>query len=563
MTRARSTARTGPRSVVRASSSIAVFAALLIVATLRIVATYSVFNDTVDEAWHIGCGMVWLSGRAYDCNPEHPPLARGMMALGPYLAGARDPGLQDGQPEGRAVLHYGGNFDRMLALARLGILPFFWLAALVVYLWARRSFGEPAALFATLCFTMFPAALAHAGLATTDMPATASIGAAFLAMLFWLEKPAPARSLLFGAALALAVLSKFSSLAFLPSAAVAALAGYVLIRRPGFKSHMEAQRVRLAPPGESETVSRRTPFRTRSPVSIGLHARSAPIVAAIAALLIWAGYRFHFAGVPAPELWQGIRDVIGHNHTGHPGYLLGRYGEQGWWYYFPVAIAFKTPLALLALIGVGAAVCWSRRSERDGAYLTPLTYSLGILVFVAAFGHINLGIRHILPVYIAFSVIAGVGAQWLWRSSVAARAILAGLLIWFAASSALSHPDYLAYFNVLAGSQPEKILVDSDLDWGQDMKRLAARLKQLDVQELAFDPFNGAYVEDLQAVHQFPPIKPLDPNRPSHGWNAASLTMLKLWRLGYFKSDPTRELWTDRIPPTERVGKGVLLWYVP
>jgi hypothetical protein len=516
--------------------SIAGFMALLAIATARIVATYPVFNDTVDESWHIGCGMVWLSGRIYDCNPEHPPLARGMMALSPFLAGARDTGQHDGALEGRAVLHHGGNFDRMLALARMGILPFFWLASLVVYLWARRSFGEPAAFVATLCFTMFPATLAHAGLATTDMPATASIGAAFLAMLLWMEKPTPSRSLLFGAALALAVLSKFSSLAFLPSAALAALVGYVLSQRPRFKSLIE---------------------------SITRCAPSAAIVAVTTAILIWAGYRFHFAGVPAPELWQGIRDVMSHNRTGHPGYLLGHYGEQGWWYFYPVAIIFKTPLALLALLGVGAFVCWRRRGERGGAYVTPLAFSLGILIFAAAFSHINLGIRHILPAYVAFCVIAGVGAQWLWSSGHATRAILAGSLVWFAASSALSHPDYLAYFNVLAGREPERILVDSDLDWGQDMKRLAVRLKQLDVKELAFDPFNGAYVEDLQAEHRFPPIHPLDPSGPSHGWNAASLTMLELWRLGYFKSDPARELWTDRTPPTERVGKGVLLWYVP
>ena len=451
------------------------------IATARIVATYPVFNDTVDESWHIGCGMVWLSGRTYDCNPEHPPLARGMMALGPYLAGARDTGQHAGALEGRAILHHGGNFDRMLALARMGILPFFWLASLVVYLWARRSFGEPAAFFATLCFTMFPAALAHAGLATTDMPATASIGAAFLAMLMWIEKPTLSRSLIFGAALALAVLSKFSSLAFLPSAAVVAFAAYLLSQRPRFKSLVE---------------------------SIMRCAFSAAIVAVTAAMLIWAGYRFHYAGVPAPELWQGIRDVISHNNTGHPGYLLGHYGEQGWWYFYPVAITFKTPLALLALLGIGIFVCLRRGGERGGAYATPLAFSLGILIFAAAFSHINLGIRHILPAYVAFSVIAGVGAQWLWTSGRAVRAILAGLLVWFVASSVLSHPDYLAYFNVLAGREPERILVDSDLDWGQDMKRLSVRLQQLDVKELAFDPFNGAYVEDLQNEGKFPPIHP-------------------------------------------------------
>ncbi len=492
----------------------------MILATARIVATYPVFNDTVDEAWHIGCGMVWLSGRTYNCNPEHPPLARGMMAVGPYLAGARDTGDTRGDShEGRAVLNYGGNFDRMLALARMGVLPFFWLASTVVFLWTWRSLGGPAALFATLCFTMFPAVLAHAGLATTDMPATGSIGAAFLAMLIWIEKPGWKMGLVFGAALALAVLSKFSSLALLPAATLI----YLIWVRPSLKGTL----------------------------------RTVPFVAATAALLIWAGYRFHFDRVPAPELWQGIRDVMAHNSVGHPGYLLGHFGEHGWWYYYPVAIAVKTPLALLALIAAGVVACLERR-----AY-APLAYAAGILLFASTLSNINLGIRHILPAYVGLCVAAGAGAAWLWSAGVPQRVLACGLLLWLIVASARSHPDYLAYFNELAGSHPENILVDSDLDWGQDMKRLAARMQELGVKDLAFDPFNGAYPEELQQRGQFPAIHPLDPHVPAHGWNAASLTMLKLFRMGTFRSNPPVEIWTDRIPPTERVGKGVLLWYVP
>jgi hypothetical protein len=512
--------------------SIAAFLALLILATARIVATYSVFNDTVDEAWHIGCGMVWLSGRPYDCNPEHPPLARGMLALGPYLAGARDTGDTRGDShEGRAVLNYGGNFDRMLALARMGVLPFFWLACFVVYAWTRRAFGEPAAFFATLCFTMFPAILAHAGLATTDMPAVGSIGAAFLAMLIWLERPGPALpgwkgAIVFGAALALAALSKFSSLALLPAAALATLLCYLVSRGP-----------------VTEPVRRCLP--------------SVALVVLTTAMLVWAGYRFHFSHVPAPELWQGIRDVLAHNRGGHPGYLLGHYGEHGWWYYYPVAIAVKTPLALLALIAVGIFACWKQRVP------APLAYAAGILLFAATVSNINLGIRHILPAYVGLCVVAGAGAAWLSSTGTVARVVAYALLAWLTFASVRSHPDYLAYFNEIAGEHPENFLVDSDLDWGQDMKRLARRMQQLDVKELAFDPFNGAYIEELQNKGQFPPIKPLDPLGPAPGWNAASITMLKLWRLGTFKSNPPVELWTDRIPPTERVGKGVLLWYVP
>ena len=92
------------------------------------------------------------------------------------------------------------------------------------------------------------------------------------------------------------------------------------------------------------------------------------------------------------------------------------------------------------------------------------------------------------------------------------------------------------------------------------MKRLAARLQEVGAREVAFDPFIVAH---LEAVHGFPPIRPSDPRAPAPGWNAVSLTMLKIFRLGLNRTYPDFVLWTDRIPPTERVGKGVLLWYIP
>ena len=519
-----------------AAYSRAAFLGLLIVATARIVATYNVFNDTVDETAHIGCGMEWLANRTYRLEPQHPPLARALTALGPYLSGARFHQQPDPWREGRAILTVGNRYDRMLALARLGILPFFWLASLVVYVWTRRSFGEPAAFFATLTFTVLPPVLAHAGLATTDMALTATLGAAFLALLLWIEEASPLRTALLDAALAATVLSKFSSLAFLPAATLAALICYFAVERPRLRRLIEWVRPRALPFAAA---------------------------AAIASLLIWAAYRFSFDRFPAPELWQGIRDVQTHNEQGHAGYLLGQYGEKGWWYYYAAALAVKTPLAMLALLGVGAVLCWKRRMRLSGAYCTPLPFALGILLFASLYSHINLGIRHILPVYIGFSVVAGIGAQWLWSRGAAARAIVTSLLAWMVISSAASHPDYLAYFNAIAGSRPENILVDSDLDWGQDMKRLAHRLKEAGATEVAFDPFNKSYVEQLESTGEFPRVKPLDPHGPARGWNAASLTMLKVFRLGLYKTNPGAVLWTDRIPPTERVGKSVVLWYVP
>jgi len=222
-------------------------------------------------------------------------------------------------------------------------------------------------------------------------------------------------------------------------------------------------------------------------------------------------------------------------------------------------LAVKTPLPFLALLLFGAWLCFRQQANRW--VCLALAFSLGILIFSVLFSRINIGVRHILPVYMGFSIVAAAGALRLLELSRTANWAgwtLGLLLLWLVATSALSHPDYLPCFNALAGDEPEKIVVDSDLDWGQDMKRLSKRLREVGARQVTFNPFILAY---LEAVHGFPPIRPMDPQAPSPGWNAVSLTMLKSARLGLYKEHPEVQLWPERIKPTERVGAGVLLWY--
>jgi 4-amino-4-deoxy-L-arabinose transferase-like glycosyltransferase len=290
-----------------------------------------------------------VAQHVYLYEPQHPPLARAMAALGPYLGGARLLDAPNMILEGVAVLYDGGHTGRTLTLARLGILPFFTLACLVVYFWARRYFGNPVAVVATGLFTLLPSVLAHAGLATTDMALTAYLGAAFLLLIVWAEQPSFRHSLLFGAATAMAVLSKFTSLGFLPVAAVFALVVYLVTERPGLK--------RLA------ALAKR---------------RAAPLAVAVlvGALVVWAGYLFSFGAVPgwsvrlpAPEFFDGIRRAMRRNASEGGGYLFGRLSPTGWWYFFPAALAVKTPLAFLFLLGLGAWLCWTKR--RHAAHWLP------------------------------------------------------------------------------------------------------------------------------------------------------------------------------------------------
>src|SRR5437870_8199075 len=195
----------------------------------------------------MACGLQYLAQHVYRYEAQHPPLARVMSALGPYLDGSRPLGGMNQDQEGVNVMYASGHPGRTLTLMRFGILPFFALAGLMVYFWARRHFGNVVALLAAGLFSLVPPVLAHAGLATTDMPLTGCLAAAFFCLLLWAEQPSWKHSLLLGATTALAVVSKFTALGFLPAAAVFALLAYIVVERPGVDGLTAAAKQRVVP----------------------------------------------------------------------------------------------------------------------------------------------------------------------------------------------------------------------------------------------------------------------------------------------------------------------------
>jgi len=532
---------------------------LIAIASARIVSTYWVFSHTADEPAHLACGVEWLDRGTYAMEAQHPPLARILVGLGPYVMGRRlhgppaDPSVPSGTEEdfgrrfrfmvsaGTDLLYQNHGYDATLAAARAGVLPFFWLACAVVYLWAKRDFGAPVGLAALLLFTSLPPVLAHAGLATTDMALTATLGAAFLTGRIWLERPSPRTAAVFGICAALAVSSKFSSLVFFPAAAAAALLWYFST------SHFPASRFGGA-------------VRERVP-SFG-------IAVAIVMVGVWAVYRFSFGKVyfgnfslPAPEFYRGLLEVTQHNARGHLTYLLGQLSIDGFWYYYPVVLLVKTPIGMLVLAAAGAVMALRGVRQRFEPCI-PLAFVAGILA-VAWFSRINIGVRHILPVYLGLSIL---GAQALWRAldDHSGRKWIPGaaaaLALWAVLASGASHPDYLPYFNEIASAHPENVLVDSDLDWGQDVKRLRKRLAEAGAKSVAFSPL--AYLGS-EKERDFPPLVLNDPQTPYAGWNAVSLTQWKEDRFGLGGNRPDITLWPDTMSPQQIVGKSIFLWYFP
>jgi len=524
-----------------ARRSLILAAALIALASLRIVSTYSEMSPVWDEPAHLACGMQYLAQHVYRYETQHPPLARVMAALGPYLAGARPMGVANMDQEGVAVMYRDGHPARMLTLMRLGILPFFVAAASVVWLWGKRYFGNAVAALATGLFTLVPTVLAHAGVATTDMALTACLSAAFFALLLWAEEPTWRHSLLFGATTALAVASKFTALAFLPAAAMFAFLAYLVVERPGAGAVAAAAKARALP---------------------------AAIAVFTGAIGIWVVYSFSFGKVtawgvtlPAPEFFDGVISAMSHNARGHLAYFMGELRYTGWWSFFPVLLAVKTPLAWLAAVGVGLAVCWARRAQL--AYWMPAAFGAGVLL-PAMTGQVNIGLRHILPIFAALAILAGLGMLRLLERAAHARwagPLAAVLVLWMAVSGALQHPDYLAYFNELAGSTPERIMVDSDLDWGQNIIRLERRLRQLGATQVAFSNMN-VHVDRLMVWPGLPPVRELDAFHPVEGWTAVSPTLWMLRKYGLSTRPLSVPPWWAYYHPVEKVGT-LWLYYLP
>jgi len=495
----------------------------ILIGAVRIPLAYSQLGLTFDEPGHFACGLEYVAGHVYRYETQHPPLARAMTAILPYLAGARPTGNPDRENEGTGQIIHSANPDRFVMLMRLGTLPFFLLAGMVVFLWARHTFGARTGAAATVLFTLLPPVLAHAGVATTDMGVTACLGAAFFTMVRWVESPTWPRALAFGVATAAAVLTKFTALGYFPAAAALALAAWWWVKRPA-----RAEVAGLA--------------RTR--------AATFAVAVTAGAFTIGAVYFFSLG-----EFFDGIRSAFEHNAGGHLSYLLGRMSTTGFWYYFPVVLAVKTPLAFLILLGIGLRSAWKHRTRLE--HLLPVAFSLAILT-LGMTSHVNIGIRHILPIYLGLSITAATGLLELARSFKTGAALL---VLWMAVSGALAHPDYLAYFNEFGLGDREKILVDSDLDWGQCSKPLARRLRELGATSVNFGVRNGRS-DYMQVWPGLPRIIPIHPVQLAEGWTAVSPTVDRTTQYGLYFRYPNLQPWFDTIEPREHVG-ALRLYYVP
>ncbi|MER6675332.1 phospholipid carrier-dependent glycosyltransferase [Streptomyces sp. NPDC000983] len=459
-------------------------------------------TPTIDEPVYVGTAASYLHEHRLRLNPEHPPLGKLVVGVGVALAGpAYDASFEGDQGQvGRHLLYGSGNDPwRLMLFARLPVIALTLLFGLVVFAFARELAGPVGGLAALALYAFSPDLVAHGSLATLDVPA-----AGFVLTSVWLLWRARLRPRLWlpfaGAALGAALATKMSALAVVPvvvglAAASAWWAGRGPERRGAWRRAVAGACVVLLTAVAVVwitylLVDPRLRWAPEQPVPVarGLHGLAVEVL-------------------PLPEAYRdGMRIQFAFENHPWQGFLFGRVYTGSLWYYLPAALLVKTPLGMLALWAAGtAAVLAVRRLRPAAPYLLAPT---AVLLAAAMLGSRDFGTRYAVFVPMFLAVAAGcVTAVGRGGARVRAVAVTAVLAACVAVSSLRAFPYYLPYSNEAFGG-PAKThlrLHDAAVDWGQDLGRLADRLRERHPGERVWLVYKGSGVPRYYGIRAADP----------------------------------------------------------
>jgi len=449
-------------------------------------------SQTTDEAVHLFAGYTYLKERDFRLDPEHPPLLKELGAL-PLLF-QKDLHFQiDGLWQKTGTFYYdswqetrllseqflyelGNNPGKLLFFSRLVFIFLTMILGMFIYHWSRKIYGDKAGLLALFLTLFFPNILAHGILVNTDLGLTLfSFGTIYffgkyLKHANWYDL------ILSGLFLGLALASKYTAMILIPILIILAI--IKIIQEKKF--------------------------------SMAKYIGGIFLISIISVLIIWASYGFNLH--PAPKIsgtltseinfwsntqvtlspyfeqifnqlrpvlfpdqyFKGLILIFRHALGGHGAYLLGMTSNTGWWYYFPAAILFKTPIPIFILITL-TIIGWKKIKSKDifDEYLLLVPIIIFLLFSMAS--KADLGIRHILPIFPFLFIFISKSINLIDFKKYNWKTIgFSALILWYLLSAILSYPNYIAYFNEFVGGSKNgyKILTDSNLDWGQDIYRI-------------------------------------------------------------------------------------------
>jgi tetratricopeptide (TPR) repeat protein len=478
---------------------------------------FSARRDSItwDEDDHIFAGYMSWKHADFGLNPEHPPLVKLVAALPLLNMPLKVPALQDRFFKTEAFLDgkdflFKNDADAILFRARMAASVFSIALLVLVFLAANEMFGLFAAFIALGLLAFDPNLIAHGAVVGTDAGLSCCMFASIYAFYRYVKAPSISRLVIVGFATGLALAAKHTGILVFP-----------MLLLLTFCELLEGPPQKEGSPAQPSFVRR-----------AGNLALALVLIGTIATGILWAFYGFRYQARPAGlqlnpplaeylqqlsrprEIWllqtvsrfhllpesyiYGLADVRIMSDF-YTSFLLGRIYPHGVWFYFPVAFAIKSSLTFLILLAVTLWALFTRRFTRWREVLF-LTIPPVFYLIIAMSSGMNIGVRHILPMYLFLSVLIGGAAAILIKRDRRWAYAVVVLLAYQAASTVRIYPAYMAYANELWGgpSQTYKLLSDSNADWGQQLKDVKHYLDTHNIKDCWFiyfaeGPVNANY----------------------------------------------------------------------
>ncbi|MFH1551985.1 MAG: glycosyltransferase family 39 protein [bacterium] len=594
-----------------------------------LLALTSIKNDsaTMDELPHIASGYSYITQKDMRLNPEHPPLLKDLAGLSVWIGSkltAEPINFPDqakswkddinGQWDfGREFLYRNGNnADNIIFFARLPMILIMLLLGFYVFKWTRELYGDRAGLIALFLYSLSPTFLAHGRYVTTDVGAATAFFIASYYLIKWLKQSNKKNLIIAGIVLGLAFLTKFSLALIVPFFVIITIVWAILQKNYRFVFGLfligliamalvwpvyQFHTWNYAP--EQQLADAKNNLQGYDKVSIAKKLMAEPV--------IWMSDKPILR--PYAQFFTGLLMVMQRAVGGNTTYFLGEISRNGWYHYFPIVFLIKVPLAFLILILVSLAIVlktYILTKSKNASLIQLLKNNFAEFALLCFFiiywatsikSNLNIGVRHILPVFpILYVLVSGQISKWLNISfkpatkklqismldiiesiktaiSICFKTYFKYLIIiilfaWYAFGTIQNYPYFLTYFNEIAGgpSNGYKYVTDSNLDWGQDLKRLVKFTEEKNIDKIYIDYFGGGSLEYYLKDKYQPWWGDRNPDElPSNSWLAISATFLQGG-----KGKPNPEFnektgyynWLNQHQPITIIGNSIFVYYI-
>lgn len=580
-----------------------IFAILLLI-FMGGLAIYGIANSslTMDELAHLPAGYSYLIQKDMRLNPEHPPLVKDLAALPLlFIKNISFPSeIKSWKEDINGQWDFGNKFlfwsnnpaDEMIFKARIMMIFLLLTLGFFIFKASREFFGNKVALLALFLFSFSPTFLAHGPLVTTDVGASLGVFIATYYFVKYLINPSKNSLIISGISLGIANLLKFSTILLFPFFGILIFV-FSIIKSQNIKDFLKLFILKTV---------------------------SFILIIIIAFFIIWLVYLYHTLNYPPErqakdaqfllqstpfpfmrefivqstgniflrplaQYFLGLTMVFERAKGGHTMFFLGEISAAGWKNYFPFVYIVKEPLAMhiLTIIAIFAAILaikkpfWQNTFLRIKNWINNHLFEFAMLVFIGIYwitsltSNLNLGVRHLLPIFPFVYVLTSIKIIDILKPPYIRikYLCLSILLIWQAITVITISPHFLSYFNEIIGGPQKGYLytVDSNLDWGQDLKRLKDWVDEKGIEKIYIDYFGGADTK-YYFKEKFEPWWGTKDQKelPKGSYLAVSVSHLQGGRglpAKGFNQPTGYYLWLNKYePPIDKIGYSIFIYYI-